>query len=337
MLIREVMTTPAVTVMTQFSTATALWLMRTEQVGSIPVVDDRGALIGIIDETDLVQDEALVADRVLASAGRVAGTTPSRRVGDAIHHVVTVSPDDQIDVAVDLMRSMMLEQLPVVENDHVVGTVGRGAARYFSARHRRRRDFEARLQCAGLYFRYSKVRYIKYYRSFDKFAMKSFMHEALTFWKFATGKCMIDNTSLAVLRGTGPNAIFHDDMNAFARRRGFEWVAHPLKKPNWKAGKERNFRTVETSFIPGRTFKDMDDLNRQALDWATNWYFRHPDDKTKLVPVDQWEVEKSYLNSIPDYVQPPYHDYGRQADKNGYIPVYANYYWIPGVKQQRLK
>ncbi|WP_329478684.1 CBS domain-containing protein [Kribbella sp. NBC_01484] len=127
MLIREVMTTPAVTVMTQSSTATALWLMRTEQVGSIPVVDDRGALIGIIDETDLVQDEALVADRVLASAGRVAGTTPSRRVGDAMtHHVVTVSPDDQIDVAVDLMQSMMLEQLPVVENDHVVGTVGRG-------------------------------------------------------------------------------------------------------------------------------------------------------------------------------------------------------------------
>lgn len=193
------------------------------------------------------------------------------------------------------------------------------------------------LQCAGLYFRYSKVRYIKYYRSFNKFAMKSFMHEAASFWESVAGKCMIDNTSLAVLRGTGPDAIFHDDMNAFAKRLGFEWAAHPLKKPNWKAGKERNFRTVETNFIPGRKFQDMDDLNRQALAWATEWYFRHPDDKTKLVPADQWEVEKPYLKAIPDYVQPPHQDYDRQADKNGFIPVYANYYWIPGVKQQTVK
>jgi hypothetical protein len=193
------------------------------------------------------------------------------------------------------------------------------------------------LQCAGLYFRYSKVRFIKYYRSFNKFAMKSFMHEAASHWKYVSGKCMIDNTSLAVLRGTGPNAIFHDDMNAFAKRLGFEWAAHPLRKPNWKAGKERNFLTVETNFIPGRTFKDMDDLNRQALAWATEKYFRHPDDKTKLVPADQWEVEKPYLNAIPDYIQPPYQDYDRQADKNGFIPVYANYYWVPGVKQQTVK
>jgi hypothetical protein len=47
--------------------------------GSIPVVDDRAALTGVIDETDLVQDGALVGDRIPASAGRLAGTTPSRR------------------------------------------------------------------------------------------------------------------------------------------------------------------------------------------------------------------------------------------------------------------
>jgi hypothetical protein len=193
------------------------------------------------------------------------------------------------------------------------------------------------LQCAGLYYRYSKVRYIKYYRSFDKFALKSFMHEGLTFWRYAGGKCVVDNSSLVVLRGTGENAIFHDDMNAFARRFGFEWLAHPLQKPNWKGGKERNFRTVETNFLPGRTFKDMEDLNRQAFEWATSWYFHHPDDKTKLVPVSQWEIEKQYLEVVPDYIEPPYKDYGRFVDKNGFITVYANYYWIPGVKSQDVK
>lgn len=193
------------------------------------------------------------------------------------------------------------------------------------------------LQCAGLYYRYSKPRYIKYYPSFDKFAMQGFMHEALMFWKYSAKRCVIDNTSVVVLRGTGENAVFHDDMNAFARRFGFEWVAHPLKKPNWKAGKERNFRTVETNFLPGRTFKNMEDLNRQALEWATEKYFRHPDDKTKLVPADQWEIEKPYLTRVGDFIEPPYRVYQRQADNNGFIPVYANYYWIPKVKQEAVK
>ena len=120
MLVREVMTTPAVTVTTGSSTGTAAWLMRAEQISSIPVVDDRGALIGVLDET------ALVDSRILASAGRAADPTPSRRVADAMtHHVVTVSSDDTIDVAIDRMRSAMLEYLPVVANDRVIGTVGR--------------------------------------------------------------------------------------------------------------------------------------------------------------------------------------------------------------------
>jgi len=127
MLIREVMTTPAVTVTTQSSTGTALWLMQEEQITSIPVVDYRGALIGAVNETDVARDRALIADRVPVLAGRVSGTTLSRRVGEATTlRVVTVSPDDEIKVVLNLMRSTMTEYLPVVEKDRVVGTVGRG-------------------------------------------------------------------------------------------------------------------------------------------------------------------------------------------------------------------
>ena len=193
------------------------------------------------------------------------------------------------------------------------------------------------LQCAGLYYRYSKVRYIKYYPSFDKFAMKSFMYEAVMFWRYVARECVIDNTSLAVLRGTGEHAVFHEDMNGFSRRLGFKWVAHPLKKPNWKAGMERNFRTVETNFIPGRSFKNMEDLNRQAFEWATEKYLCHPDDKTKLVPAVQWEIEKPYLEAVCEHIEPPYRSDVRMSDKNGFIPMYANYYWIPQAKQEELR
>lgn len=191
------------------------------------------------------------------------------------------------------------------------------------------------LQCAGLYYRFSKVRYVKFYRSFNKFAMKSFFHEATAFWKFVAGRCVIDNTSLAVRCGTGKNAIFHDDMNAFAKRLGFEWLAHELGHSDRKGGKERNFRTLNTSFFPGRSFRSLDDLNHQVFEWATEMYFRRPQEKTKLIPVELWEQEKPHLEPIPDYVEPPYQDHGRGSDKNGYVSMYANYYWVPGSKLER--
>ena len=124
--IRDVMTTPAATVTTQCSTDTALSLMRSEQISSIPVVDNRGALIGVISETVLLHDKVPADRPVPVSAGRVSGTTPRRRVADAMtHHIVTVGPDQSIEVAIELMRSTTLDHLPVVEKDRVVGTVGR--------------------------------------------------------------------------------------------------------------------------------------------------------------------------------------------------------------------
>jgi transposase len=46
-----------------------------------------------------------------------------------------------------------------------------------------------------LYFRYSKMRYLKFYRSFDRFRMKCFFHEALTFFGYTARVCIIDNTN----------------------------------------------------------------------------------------------------------------------------------------------
>lgn len=101
-------------------------LMRSERISSVPVVDNRGALIGVISETVLLDDRVPADRRVSVSAGRVSGTTPPRRVGGAMtHQVVTVGPDETIEVAIELMRSTTLDYLPVVEKDRVVGTVGR--------------------------------------------------------------------------------------------------------------------------------------------------------------------------------------------------------------------
>ena len=48
-----------------------------------------------------------------------------------------------------------------------------------------------------IYLRYSKRRYLKFYRTFNRFAMKCFLHEALMYWGYSARQCIIDNTNLA--------------------------------------------------------------------------------------------------------------------------------------------
>jgi hypothetical protein len=120
-----------------------------------------------------------------------------------------------------------------------------------------------------LYYRYSKMRYLKFYPSFNRFKMKCFFHEGLTFFGHSAHYCIIDNTNLARLRGSGVNAVMTAEMSQFARQYGFEFICHEIGHANRKAGNERSFYTLESNFFPGRRFESLADLNRQALEWAT--------------------------------------------------------------------
>lgn len=188
---------------------------------------------------------------------------------------------------------------------------------------------KVRVICSGLYFRYSKIRYIKFYPRFNRFAMKCFMDEALRYWKHTAKTCIIDNTNLAVLYGTGANAVIHPEMTMFAKRYGFIWKAHAIGHANRKAGKERNFWTVETNFLTGRDFMSLEDMNKQGFDWGTQRFAHRPLSKTRLIPVQLFEHEKPFLIKLPDFIMPPIKEHKRSIDEYGNIAFDANYYWLP--------
>jgi transposase len=188
-----------------------------------------------------------------------------------------------------------------------------------------------------LYLRYSKRRYLKFYRVFNRFAMKCFLHEALMFWGYSARQCIIDNTNLARLRGSGKQAVIVPEMEAFARRYGFQFVCHALGHANRKAGEERSFWTVETNFLPGRHFQSLEDLNQQALQWATVRIHHRPVGKARLVPAKAFEHEQSYLHRLPAYLPPPYRSEQRGTDQYGYVLFEGNYYWVPGDKREQVK
>lgn len=193
------------------------------------------------------------------------------------------------------------------------------------------------VQGSLIYMRYSKKKYLKFYRSFNRFAMKCFFHEALTFWEYVALKCIIDNTNLARLHGTGKNAVIVPEMKQFAKQYGFEFVCHEVGHANRKAGNERGFYTVETNFFPGRSFENLEDMNRQAFDWATIRMDNRPVSKSKLVPAQAFEYEQTFLEKLPPYVTAPYLTHERGTDQYGYAPVHGNFYWVPGKTRFDVK
>jgi hypothetical protein len=191
-------------------------------------------------------------------------------------------------------------------------------------------ETRVKLQASVLYLRYSKRRYLKFYRSFRRFDMKCCLHEALSFWGYSAKRCIIDNTNLARLRGTGKRAVIVPEMESFAKRYGFEFECHEVGHSNRKAGNERSFYTVETNFLPGRRFDTLEDLNEQALEWATVKRENKPVGKSLLIPAKAFEHEVSFLHKLPGHLPAPYLVLDRTIDQYGYVAVGGNFYWVPG-------
>lgn len=189
----------------------------------------------------------------------------------------------------------------------------------------------------SLYYRYSKQRYLRFYRSFNRFRMKCFFHEALIFYGYSAPKCIIDNTNLAVLQGTGPNAVMHPEMVAFGKRYGFCFVAHAIGHSDRKAGEERSFWTVETNFLPGREFSSLEDLNAQALHWATEIQANRPRSKSKLIPSEAFKYESAFLTRVISDLPGPYSPHDRGIDQYGFVAFGSNYFWLPSGERGDVK
>ncbi len=198
-------------------------------------------------------------------------------------------------------------------------------------------DIKTTLIASILYLRYSKRRYLKFYRSFNRFKMKCFLHEALMYWGYAAPLCIIDNTNLARLSGAGANAVIVPEMVAFGKQYGTEFTCHAIGHANRKAGNERSFWTTETNFLPGRTFQSLEDINQQGFEWATGRMENRPQAKTGLITAKAFEHERAYLVKLPPHLPAPYRVHERGTDQYGYAAFSGNYYWVPGTKRDDLK
>jgi hypothetical protein len=184
-------------------------------------------------------------------------------------------------------------------------------------------------QCAGLVLAYSRRLFIQYYPRFSRFEAKHFLREAVCFMDGACPVCIIDNTSVILAAGAGADAVIAAEMHAFARTLGFSFRAHRVGHPDRKGRIERPFAYVEGNFLPGRSFNDFDDLNRQALAWCRDLANQKPKRVLGMSPEAAYLIEKPFLQPLPSALPPVYELLERGVDLHGYVSVDTNRYSVP--------
>jgi transposase len=184
-------------------------------------------------------------------------------------------------------------------------------------------------QCAALSLAYSRRLFIRYYLRFTRLEAKHFLLQAAQFMDGTCPTCVIDNTSVMVVGGAGADAVFAPEMQAFAATLGFEFMAHRINDPNRKARIERPFFYVQSNFLPGRSFADLDDVNAQALRWCIEVTNAKPKRSLGQSPEAAYALEWAALRRLPAVLPPVYEVLERVVDLYGFVSVDTVRYSVP--------
>jgi transposase len=187
---------------------------------------------------------------------------------------------------------------------------------------------ERRVQTASLVLCHSRLLFFQLYPRFTRFECKVFLTEAVQYVGGACRDCMIDNTHVVVLRGTGKQMVPVPEMEAFARRLGFRFIAHEKGDADRSAHVERQFHHIEHNFLPGRKFADFTEANQQARAWCDKvnaTFKRH----LHARPRELFAVEQAALRPLPAWVPEVYALHQRIVDLEGYIHVDGHIYSVP--------
>jgi hypothetical protein len=186
------------------------------------------------------------------------------------------------------------------------------------------------VQTASLVLCYSRMLFFQFYPRFTRFECKVFLDQALAYLGGTAEVCMIDNTHLVVLHGTGRKMVPVPEMEAFAGRYGFMFRAHERGDANRSARVERPFSFIEGNFLAGRSFASIQQANDQARVWCdrvNSQFKRH----LRAAPTELFAVERSHLKPLPVWLPPIYALHHRIVDVEGFVTLNTNRYSAPAA------
>ncbi len=111
----DVMTTGVIIVGLNTSVANIARVLVNNQISAVPVVDEDGALVGIVSEADLIH---LEGSDFLKSHGVKAADIMTKPA-------ITANPEMGLDELVSLFDKHRIKRVPVVDHGKIVGIVSR--------------------------------------------------------------------------------------------------------------------------------------------------------------------------------------------------------------------
>lgn len=124
-------------------------------------------------------------------------------------------------------------------------------------------------------------------------------HEkALRFFGGVHREYWYDNLASVVAERVGKLVRFNPRFLAYAGFHAFKPVAMNPGKGNEKGSVENGVKFVRGSFWPGRTFKDIDDLNRQAREWTETFANLREHKGKGKIPAVALDEERPHLLTL---------------------------------------
>ncbi len=138
--VAEIMTRDVITVTPETSLRDLAQILSENNINGVPVVDDEGDVIGVVCESDLVEQNKplhiptvfVILDSIIPLENpwrlqkefkRLVATT----VGDIFSRpAVRVDPDTDVQEVARIMSERRIHTIPVLERGKLVGVVGKG-------------------------------------------------------------------------------------------------------------------------------------------------------------------------------------------------------------------
>ena len=136
---RDIMTREVITITDDSTVKELARLLAIHQISGVPVIDDKGKLVGVVTESDLIfQTKKLHIPTVITILDSVfylenpdkMGEEMKKMVGANVKDILTSSPltvneDTPLDEIATMMAEKNVHTLPVVNKEILVGVIGK--------------------------------------------------------------------------------------------------------------------------------------------------------------------------------------------------------------------
>ena len=162
-------------------------------------------------------------------------------------------------------------------------------------------------------------------------ALAVYAHElAFAYFRGKPRRIIYDQDKVLLVRENLGDLILTRTFRAFVNEQHFQPVFCRPADPESKGKVENVVKYVKRNFLAGRTFNSLEVLNTEVLQWLEKTGNGKIHGTTRLVPAEEFEIERKYL--LPYYGEPvPPKDEPKEyhVRKDNTVRYRTNYYSVP--------